>query len=233
MIRVNTYEIVLRLLAAVFVAGIIGVDREHHNHPAGIRTHILVCVGACIIALIQQAISVEAINAAVAMPRFSGVIRADPARLVAQVVSGVGFLGAGTIVITRHSITGLTTAASLWATAGLGIAIGMGYYRIAFIGAVVVLLTLVILKKVLRIHTLKKIEIKFTDKKMTTDLLNAYFKNHHVKISNCSFTAEKQGDGVVYKNIYVVDLPRNLSYPKLMSDLSIHDTIETIRLINI
>lgn len=76
------------------------------------------------------------LKTAIAYPKLIGTVTTDPARLIAQIISGIGFLGAGTIVITRHFVTGLTTAASLWVTAGMGIAIGMGYYQIALTSSV-------------------------------------------------------------------------------------------------
>ena len=107
----NLPQIILRLAIATVVSGIIGWDREQHSHPAGIRTHILVCLGACILALCQVAICIQALNISRANPTLTRVISANPARLIAQIVSGIGFLGAGTIVVTRHFVTGLTTAA--------------------------------------------------------------------------------------------------------------------------
>jgi putative Mg2+ transporter-C (MgtC) family protein len=130
-------EVALRLLLAMVMGGAIGYERQYKSRPAGLRTHILVCMGACVIALIQVEIATGAMRDALDHPDLAGVIRSDEARLIAQVVSGVGFLGAGTIIVTKRSVTGLTTAASLWAIAGLGIAIGMGFYTIAlssFIG---------------------------------------------------------------------------------------------------
>lgn len=233
MTTLNTAEIVLRLISATFFAGLIGYDREQKNHPAGIRTHILVCVGACLIALIQQEISLQVINTAQVLPNINGVIRADPARLIAQVVSGIGFLGAGTIVITRHSVTGLTTAASLWATAGIGLAIGMGYYQIALISVVIVLLVLVILKRVLKVHTYKKIEIKYKEKNKTNSMLQTYFDENHIKIANCSLRTDTLETNPTYTNIYMVDLPKNLTYPKVMYQLSKSDNILQIRLITV
>ncbi|HIY93473.1 MgtC/SapB family protein [Companilactobacillus sp. HBUAS56275] len=233
MTTLNTAEIVLRLVSATFFAGLIGYDREQKNHPAGIRTHILVCVGACLIALIQQEISLQVINTAQVLPKINGVIRADPARLIAQVVSGIGFLGAGTIVITRHSVTGLTTAASLWATAGIGLAIGMGYYQIALISVVIVLLVLVILKRVLKVHTYKKIEIKYKQRNETNSMLQSYFDTNHIRIANCSLRTDTLETNPIYTNIYTVDLPRSLTYPKVMYQLSKNDNILQIRLITV
>lgn len=123
-------EIVIRLSLAMVIGGAIGFERQYKNRPAGMRTHILVCMGATIIALIQDEIAAAAIQDALAHPELAGVIRSDQARLIAQVVSGLGFLGAGTIIVTKQSVTGLTTAASLWSVAGLGIAIGMDIMRL-------------------------------------------------------------------------------------------------------
>ncbi|MDB6561769.1 MgtC/SapB family protein, partial [Bifidobacterium longum] len=90
-------EIILRLGIAMLFGGAIGFERQYKNRPAGMRTHILVCMGACIIALIQVEIASGALRDALAYPQLAGTIRSDEARLIAQVVSGVGFLGAGTI----------------------------------------------------------------------------------------------------------------------------------------
>lgn len=135
-------EITLRLVLAVVIATWIGYDREQKNRPAGIKTHVLVCVGACIIALIQKKIGYDSAQLALSSPKMAGIIRADEARLIAQVVSGIGFLGAGTILVQHRTILGLTTAASLWVVAGLGLAVGMGDYEIGIAGAVIVMIVL-------------------------------------------------------------------------------------------
>ena len=147
------------LIVATVVSGIIGWDREQRNHPAGIRTHILVCLGSCIVALCQIAICIQTLSISQAHPFLTRVITANPARLIAQIVSGIGFLGAGTIVVTRHFVTGLTTAASLWVTAALGIVIGMGYYQIAITSAVLVVLVLVVLRRFLAVKRIQQIEV--------------------------------------------------------------------------
>lgn len=232
-LRVTTDEIVARLLLAVIIAGVIGYDREYKNRPAGIRTHILVCVGACVIAMIQQKIGFQAIEFARSFPRYAGVVRADEARLIAQVVSGIGFLGAGTIIVTRHSILGLTTAASLWAVAGLGIAVGMGYYEIAIISALVVIGVLAFLQKIIHIDTLQRIEIKYRDKLATKRYLRQYFKTQRIKITDVSFSSEQSVQGTVYTNIYKIKVPRQLAYTQIVEDISLQADIVKVRLINI
>jgi len=118
--------IAIRLILAVAFGSIIGLEREWNNHPAGFRTHILVCTGATLITLLS-------INS------FEG---GDPSRVAAQIVSGIGFLGAGTIMREGTTIRGLTTAASLWAVAGVGMAIGAGYYLGAVITTVLMVVVL-------------------------------------------------------------------------------------------
>jgi putative Mg2+ transporter-C (MgtC) family protein len=122
---------VVRLALAVVLGGIIGMERGVRNHPAGFRTHVLVCVGACLAMLTNQYVF-ETISQL-----------SDPTRLGAQVITGVGFLGVGTILVTgRHRIKGLTTAAGLWASACTGLAIGIGFYTGAIVAALLIFVVL-------------------------------------------------------------------------------------------
>ena len=126
-------EIGLRLLCAMILGLIVGIEREYTHRPAGMRTHILVALGSCAVMLTGHMIFAQ-YHPYGATP--------DPARLAAQVIAGVGFLGAGTILRDGANVKGLTTAASLWAVACLGLAVGAGYYVIALVGTVLVILTL-------------------------------------------------------------------------------------------
>ncbi len=130
---ISNQDILLRLLLAALIGGIIGIEREASNRPAGLRTHILVSVGSALIMLISL----------YGMPE-----RADPSRIASNVVTGVGFLGAGTILRNGNTIKGLTTAASLWVCAGIGLAVGSGYYFGGIVTALIVLISLVVLSKV-------------------------------------------------------------------------------------
>ena len=117
--EITVYSVALRILAAVFIAGILGLEREKKSRAAGLRTYILVCMGSCLIMLTNQYI-------------YQTTGAGDPMRLGAQVVSGIGFLGAGTIIVTkRNQIKGLTTAAGLWSSAAVGLALGVGFYEAA------------------------------------------------------------------------------------------------------
>ncbi|MHB8073948.1 MgtC/SapB family protein [Desulfosporosinus fructosivorans] len=129
--HITEYEIALRLLLACVFGGVVGFERERQDSPAGFRTHILVSLGSALI----MVLSMYGFN------DFNSVNK-DPARLAAQVVSGIGFLGAGTILRDNTSIKGLTTAASLWVVAAIGLAAGAGFYFSAFFVTVLVFLTL-------------------------------------------------------------------------------------------
>ncbi len=134
--EVNLISIAVRIAFSFLVGGIVGFERGKKGRAAGFRTHILVCVGSCLATLTGQYI--------ISVLEMSG----DPARLGAQVISGIGFLGAGTIITTgKNHVRGLTTAAGLWSTAAIGLAIGIGFYEAAIIGSIAIVFTIVILHK--------------------------------------------------------------------------------------
>ena len=136
-LNLGIWDIAMRLACAMIVGMVIGIEREYTHRPAGLRTHILVALGACAVMITGQLIF--------AQYRPYGAT-SDPARLSAQVISGVGFLGAGTILREGANVKGLTTAASLWAVACLGIAAGGGYYEVALLGMVFMFVTLTVLE---------------------------------------------------------------------------------------
>jgi putative Mg2+ transporter-C (MgtC) family protein len=125
-------DICVRILLGAALSGVIGYEREHRGRIAGLRTHILVGTGATLVMLTGIGL----------FELYRDVTTLDPARLGAQVVSGIGFLGAGAIMRSKVSIRGLTTAAGLWAVAGVGLAVGSGFYLGAITATVVVFLTL-------------------------------------------------------------------------------------------
>lgn len=134
-------EIALRLGCAMLVGLIIGTEREYTHRPAGMRTHILVALGACVVSIVGEMLFVQ-YHALGATP--------DPARLSAQVITGVGFLGAGTIMKEGATVKGLTTAASIWAVACLGLACGFGYYALALLGMAFIMITLTLFEALQR-----------------------------------------------------------------------------------
>ncbi|UHA75558.1 MgtC/SapB family protein [Paenibacillus sp. 481] len=137
--QISYAELTIRIVIAVGLGGIIGLERELGEHAAGFRTHILVCLGSALIMML----SIYGFSAFI----YEANVRMDPARLAAQVISGIGFLGAGTILRTGMTVSGLTTAASLWVVAAIGLAVGAGFYYGAILSTVTVLLSLFLLSK--------------------------------------------------------------------------------------
>ena len=138
--------LLLRICAAVVIGAAIGIDREIKNRPAGMRTHVLVCLGAALVALIEQQ------QAAIVLMQGAGSpVNVSIGRITSTVVTGVGFLGAGTILREGFSVKGLTTAASLWAVSCIGLAVGAGYYTGALVATVVIYLTLNTFKRIVAI----------------------------------------------------------------------------------
>jgi len=132
---INDTTIVLRLVMSVILGGIIGFERGRAGRPAGLRTHILVCMGSTLAIMTNQYV-------------FEKYNVSDPTRIAAQVVSGIGFLGAGTIIVTgRHQVKGLTTAAGLWATACMGLAIGIGFYKAAIVSCLLIAFATIVLHR--------------------------------------------------------------------------------------
>ncbi len=132
----NAFSVLIRLLLAVLCGGLVGLERERKHRPAGFRTHILICLGASITTLTSQYLFLV-------RSQFT-----DIARLGAQVIAGIGFIGAGTIIVTQHRrVKGLTTAAGLWASAAIGLCIGAGFYEGGLAATVLILMVELVFSK--------------------------------------------------------------------------------------
>ena len=138
--HISETDIVLRIILATVLSSIVGIEREFHHKPAGLRTNVMVGLGSCLFTLVS-------IRAADIFPDLKAI---DPTRIAAQIVTGIGFLGAGTILFEkdRSTVVGLTTAATLWVVAAVGTAIGMGLYLEAIVGTLMVFFTFLVLSKV-------------------------------------------------------------------------------------
>ena len=179
--EINLWSVAFRILLALVIGGLIGMDRGRHGRAAGTRTHILVCLGATITTLLG-------FYTATCLG-FSN----DPLRVGAQVVSGIGFLGVGTIMIRNHSqVKGLTTAAGLWTTASIGLAVGAGFYSVALLSFFAVMLTFTLLSRLERRFTFRdtgSYYIELTDITQAKVFYNR-MKNH---ISGVDIVPAKSG----------------------------------------
>ena len=140
----DSYELVvfLKIMLAALAGGVIGFEREKHGRPAGLRTHLLVSAGSCLMMILSEAFYLKYGDLSA-----TGVVRLDPSRAAAQIITGIGFLGAGVIIKEGFNVRGLTTAACLWMVAGIGMAFGMGMVSAGTIATLVALFSLLILKK--------------------------------------------------------------------------------------
>ena len=189
------WEVCLRMACAMLVGLVIGTEREYTHRPAGMRTHILVALGACAVSITGELLFNQ-YNAAGAFP--------DPARLSAQVVTGVGFLGAGTIVREGFSVKGLTTAASLWAVACLGLAAGFGYYALAVFGMVFIFVTLTIFEwlqdKLIKNRRLKEeYVLETSDIAASLALINENVQLQRGSVQNIAARVTENGHKVTFR----------------------------------
>jgi putative Mg2+ transporter-C (MgtC) family protein len=182
--QISHFELTIRIVFALIIGGLIGLEREWGDHAAGFRTHILVCLGSALIMLL----SIYGFSEFATETN----VRMDPARLAAQVISGIGFLGAGTILRTGMSISGLTTAASLWVVAALGLAVGAGFYYGALLTGFLVLVNLFLLNKFEKYFTRKRkqIELNLIMKESTGGIQAAMGKIEHYGATVLNLTAD-------------------------------------------
>jgi putative Mg2+ transporter-C (MgtC) family protein len=132
----SDFQMIMRLLLTLVLSGLVGLERQVHRRDAGLRTHILVALGSCLIMLTSLYV----------FDIYKDTVSMDPARIAAGVITGIGFLGAGTIIREPEGVRGLTTAASLWVVAGIGLAVGCGFIKVAIYTTVLVLLVLHLLR---------------------------------------------------------------------------------------
>ncbi|NOU97282.1 magnesium transporter MgtC [Paenibacillus sp. LMG 31456] len=179
-------ELLLRMVLAVLFGGAVGMEREWNNHAAGFRTHILVCLGSATIMLL----SIYGFSEYVNEPN----VRIDPARLAAQVISGIGFLGAGAILRNGSVISGLTTAASVWVVAAIGLCVGAGFLFAAFYTTMLVLISLFVLNKwekyLMRHRRNHELTIKALDNPGVLGKLASAFGEQGIQIVNVKMVSE-------------------------------------------
>ncbi|WP_353092809.1 MgtC/SapB family protein [Tissierella praeacuta] len=213
---ISRMEIVKRLVLSAIVGGLIGTEREINNRPAGLRTHILVTLGSTLVMLVS----------------IDGFQLGDPSRLAAQVVSGIGFLGAGTIMRTGNNISGLTTAASLWVCAGIGLAMGAGYYLGAIFTTTIVLVTLMSLdpfEKMILKKRYRAVEIVATNRPGIIGQIGVLFGKYYISIKDInilSADSEYDEDNGIMEIRFLIKTPNDFNINTLYKEIyQIHGVI--------
>lgn len=216
-------EMILRLVLAVLIGGTVGIEREYKNRPAGMRTHVLVCLGACLIAVLDCLMASGMLNAQ------SSVVSTTFGRISAQVISGVGFLGAGTIFMAQKHVAGLTTAASLWCVACIGLAVGMGYYLLSVSACIIMLLVLHFAQNVIHPSILKAIELDFIHRDVALPFVEECFRAYGVQMRDLNVQIERTKECRVYRYVYTVTIRDSYTYVQLMTKLSESENIIQVR----
>ena len=206
-----TTEFILRLFAAAIMGGVIGMERGYRAKEAGFRTHFLVALGSAIFMILSQ----YGFESLLTQTRASGLnVRLDPSRIAAQVVSGIGFIGAGTIIFQKHVVRGLTTAAGLWVTSAIGMTCGAGLYTLAIASTVMVLICLEILNLFMKKFGMRNVSVTFSTDSIN-DVRQALDKMRSDGIAIDSYNLRKMVEGT--SSNYVVSLELNVKRNKYES----------------
>lgn len=214
-----------RIIVACLCGALIGAERSKRFKEAGVRTHIIVCCAAAIMMIVSKYSFADLTDAA---GNFNGTRGADPARVAAQVVSGISFLGAGVIFKHGSSVKGLTSAAGLWATAGIGLAIGAGMYPVGIFAAVLIVILQILMHKfVVGADSLASSHLTFTIRSEgdLQETLEAYIGDHKMQITDTKIVYHDDGF-VTYD--FILRLPKDISATELARFLRSHGEVRSI-----
>ncbi|MEG2156339.1 MAG: MgtC/SapB family protein [Bacteroidaceae bacterium] len=176
-------EFVFRLLVAAVLGAMIGLEREYRAKEAGYRTHFLVALGSALLMIISKYGFSDVLS--------ENLVRLDPSRIASQVVTGIGFIGAGTIIFQKHVVRGLTTAAGIWATAGIGLAIGAGMYMLGIVASFLVLAGLELLRIIFKNIGLRSVIVEFsTTQKSTLIQVTSMFQSEDYHVVSYEMTQQ-------------------------------------------
>ncbi|MDV4152750.1 MgtC/SapB family protein [Clostridium sp. AL.422] len=229
-------DIVVRIFLALIIGGLIGYEREVQNRSAGLRTHILVCLGATIISLLQIQIGNHAIAMIEANEKLINVINVDYGRLGAQVITGVGFIGAGAIIHNKGNIKGLTTAATLWIVACLGLSIGMGGYFISVFSAIIIFIIIVFLKRIENKFITKNIiasfQIKYIKEGEIEKEIEHFLERKKVKIKRIEYCYNENSKNEINSK-YIVLKPKKVNFNRILEEIKEKFNIIEINNINV
>ena len=213
--------LIVRLLVSALLGGLIGLEREYHGQPAGLRTHIILCLGACLAMCIS-------INSS-----FYGT-KGDVERIAAQVISGVGFLGAGAIFKYGGGVRGLTSAASIWATASIGLAAGCGMFYLSLAGTGIVLFTLIVLnsfeKSFIHEKVTRTIVIKGTDHPRFLEEIEIHMQKFKISIKSTSFSKDVLKNHIEVKQ--VIKLQNDTDMDLIIADVQKIEGVESLSCYN-
>ena len=207
-----TAEFILRLLLAGIMGAVIGLDREYRAKEAGYRTHFLVSLGSALIMIVSQHGFGEILD--------TPNVNLDPSRIASQVVTGIGFIGAGTIILHKQIVRGLTTAAGIWATSGIGLAIGAGMYTLGISATILTLIGLEVLSFLFKSVGMKSSAVEFsTDNKETLNQLVKKFNSKDFMIVSFQMDERRVSEAISYHVTMVIKSKKNNNEGTLLAQL--------------
>ena len=216
-------EFILRLFIAGILGSIIGLDREYRAKEAGYRTHFLVALGSALIMIVSQHGFSEILD--------TPNVNLDPSRIASQVVTGIGFIGAGTIILHKQIVRGLTTAAGIWATSGIGLAIGAGMYELGISATILTLIGLEVLSFLFKSIGMKSSIVEFsTENKETLNRITKLFHSKNFLIVSLQMKENRIGESIVYHATMVIKLKKSNDEGTLLTLLQEFDDVTIHRI---
>lgn len=232
--QISWLDIIIRVVIAIFVGMLIGIERELSYHPAGIKTHALVCLGAAITTMI----SAEMCYSLMGDAALDASSKVDMSRIASGVVSGIGFIGAGAIIKSKDGsvVTGITTAATIWVSGCMGLAIGMGYFRIVTIAMVAILFITIMLKsledKFIKRRGMRFIEVITEDKSSALPVIEDYFDRKQILITFFDCISETKDENDVKSGRfccrYYLRIPKSVPFNIVMRDIAKMDEVTEV-----
>ncbi|WP_353505388.1 MgtC/SapB family protein [Clostridium sp. Marseille-Q2269] len=230
-------QVIFRIFLSIIIGGAIGFEREKKNRPAGFRTHILVCIGACIAVMIQLYIIQYMKEIIRTDGDFKYLLSADVSRMASQVITGVGFLGAGTIIRDKGSVKGLTTAASIWVVACIGISVGLGFYFLSVIGFLGLILSLIVFEIIERVVSDKNREYYITIEYLSNnDIIEYTLKEllkNQIHIKSIKFFNRSINDEEIIKIRLNIIITNKLNFLSVIENIRSNKNIYSINITKI
>lgn len=229
-VQLSIWDTLLRISAAALCGGLIGIERGRKHRPAGFRTYMIVCMGAALTMVLSTYLS--AMLSQVWSVGLNEITKVDISRFGAQVINGIGFLGAGTIIVTgRQQIKGMTTAAGLWASACMGLAIGAGFFSAALIACLLIVITIILFSKLEHWILMRSrnvtlcVEFEHTDD--IAEIIST-LKNNDIRVFDVEITKAKYTDSQYPNAIMSLLIPKKMSHPDVFSAISAIKNVRTI-----
>lgn len=225
--------VIFRLFLAFVFSAIIGYEREVNQSNAGLKTHILVALGSTLVALLQVEIINFVREIAISNPDSIINVSVDASRLVSNVISGIGFLGAGTIIVTKRNVSGLTTAASIWTTASISIAVGMGFYIVALAAFSFVLITLYMFNHLFNVTKNYRIIVKYVGGVETLSKISSIFEDMSLDFEIAAYKSDVFDNYIIRENVFIMHDSKESDFEEIVSKLSITDNIVSVERTNL